>query len=372
MLYTSLQAKAKITVKDILLLRLLFSESITQNDISELLEGYDIDSASIEFNTLLAYLMQEHSEIQLPEELIPRLKGVVRFLLYKNATLLQGFTEVGKNLNTKNIPLLLIKGAAMRFLDMNKPRLMWDVDFVVNEENYDETIRCAVKAGFEIKWSWPHSSDLIKGAAALDIHRLYMHQHGPAAFASENIKRIFVQARKETFCGVEVLIPHSEDLMLVALTNLYHNLVVDRNENVTRYYCFYDILKMIIRQQLNWDMIIDTALQMKVLYQVRIILEFINELWPSVVPAELLDKIKTYKIDDLQLKRDRLTGSLEGVVCAWLNWDFRKCRTPKDIIAGSVLGVKYICAKIMQENAIAKRLLFNWRYSILEKKEGKI
>ncbi|MDR0543693.1 MAG: nucleotidyltransferase family protein [Dysgonamonadaceae bacterium] len=373
MLYTSfLQAKAHISEKDILLLRLLFCNSATQDNIDKLLEGYDMDSASLAFNTLLAYLMQEHSDIKFPDELIPRLKGVIRFLQYKNAALLEGFSDAGKRLNAKNIPLLLIKGIAMRFLDISKPRLMWDVDFVVDEENYDEAIRCAEEAGFTIKWRWPHSSDLIKGVAALDIHRLYMHQHGTVAFTSNNIRRIFIEARKETFCGVEVLIPRSEDLMLIALTNLYHNLVVDRNEKVNRYYCCYDILKIITSNQLNWDVIIDASLQMNVLYQIRIILEFVDELWPSAVPGELLDRIRAYPFDEFQVKRDRLTGSLEGVVCAWHNWDFRKCRTPKDIVSGLTLGFKYLCAKIIEENAIAKRYLFNLRYSLLEKKEGKI
>jgi len=172
---------------------------------------------------------------------------------------------------------------------------------------------------------------------------------------------MFSRARKATAFEVEVLIPQPEDMMLVTLMNLYHRLMEGPYDiGISKFYCFYDIIKTItITPDMNWDLIIDTAVEQKMIYQVRIVLELLNELWPFVLPKELLDKIKPHKIDSSQFKMDRLKAGFMKDEAFWHGY---KCRSIRDIINGVPLFLMYLSAKMIQKNAIVRFLFLDLRY----------
>jgi hypothetical protein len=307
-----LKENAKISQTDKLLLRLSFADTITQEDITNVLIGYEIDDAHIGFTLLLAYLHKRHSYITFPEEIVPRLEGLIRFFQHKNATLLCAFGELGRQLNAKEIPILLMKGIAMRYFRPNEPRLMWDVDFLVPEENYDEAVKTALDMGFErcdIAYQY-HSTDLKKGAAAIDIHRLFTKGNGDYWNV---IREMFSNATKTTAFGAEILVPRPEDVLLITMVNSYYNLIIQPPTHVGEFFWFYDCGKMIKdKKDLDWNILIDTASKVGILYQIQALLYLIDWIVPSIIPADILINLRmvekeiAYKVEMDILEREKL------------------------------------------------------------------
>ena len=151
-----------ISEKQEYLLKLYTSkENVTKDEIYHLLYDfdYDIEKETLNFNFLLAHLFQNNPHIEIPKDIEPRLKGVIRWFQYRNISLLSCLKQLIGELNKKNIPVLLIKGAAMRILEPNKSRMMADVDCAVGIDDLNETIKISRKLGFKLNKAYKHDRE---------------------------------------------------------------------------------------------------------------------------------------------------------------------------------------------------------------------
>ena len=81
-----------LSQKEEYLLNLYISKNVTKKDIYSLLYDfdYDIEKETLNFNFLLAHLFQNNPHIEIPKDIEPRLKGVLRWFQYRNILLLLG------------------------------------------------------------------------------------------------------------------------------------------------------------------------------------------------------------------------------------------------------------------------------------------
>jgi hypothetical protein len=368
-----LKEEVNIGEKDKLLIRLSFADIVAPDDLVNLLSDYDIENARLDFNLLLAYLLKKYPDLGFPKEIVPRLEGVIRFFQYKNATLLHAFKEVGAQLNLKKIPILLIKGILMRYINPNEPRLMFDVDFIVPEKDYEEAVQTAVETGFTVKLVCQHSTDLVKDTAALDVHYLFMHETDRAGAAI--IKEMFARAKNTTAFGIDVLIPALEDWMIVVLTNAYHNVVVEPpSATAKEFFYFYDIAKIIkSNKDLNWDVMLNTAAKAGILYQIRTILDFFDEIVPGMLPSDLFAKIAQYKkIGEAKIKRDIIARNSNKLRYDQWRVKLSKCRSLKDFAFCLDINVRTGCLEIMQKNSVACYLFAPILYPIIVRKRKNV
>ena len=77
-----------LSQKEEYLLKLYISKNITKDDVYHLLYDFDysIEKEKLTFNFLLAHLFQNNPDIEIPADIDPRLKGVLRMFQYQNAT----------------------------------------------------------------------------------------------------------------------------------------------------------------------------------------------------------------------------------------------------------------------------------------------
>ena len=358
-----LKREININPTDRLLLHLFFSDTITQEDVDTLLSSYEIDEAHLEFTFLIALLRKKHPEIQFPKPIIPRLEGVLRFFHHKNATLLQGFNEVGKQLNERGIPILLIKGAAMRYFRPNEPRLMFDVDFLVPGELYDEAVQLAIDLGYSGDSSL-HSTDLNKGSAAIDIHRLFIREE--KEHQQDILKRMFMNAQKVSAFGVDVLIPSQEDFLLLMMNNAYYNIAVQPTPHLGAYYHFFDCARIIEdHRNLNWDIVFETASEAEILYRIRVYLELLNWALPSFLPEGLLAKIPVDKESmNESVEKDILFKVNDRLFLQQKNSKLSKCKNLSDVVFALKVRIErvifYVVRKIpVLRSNFLRRLLRN-------------
>jgi hypothetical protein len=353
-----LRKSVKTSQDEKLLLRLSFAEMVTQEDISVLLAGYDIESARLEFSLLLAYLLKRNLHLEFPKQITPRLEGIIRYFQHRNATLLCAFNEIGKQLNEKKIPILLMKGIAMRYFRPNEPRCMWDVDFMVPEEYYDEAIQTAIDLGYEKKeivYQY-HSTDLSRGVAAIDIHRLFTKGEGNYW---EVIREMFSNAKETIAFDVNVLVPRPEDLLLITLVNSYYNIVIQpTTENTKEFYWFYDCARIIRdNKNLDWDIVCNTASRIGILYQIFAMLDLLDGLIPAILPAELQAKVfRNRKKTAYSVNMDVLTREKGNL---FYERKYNTYRTLPGIVSYTVKSVKYIWMWGIQKNPFMRFLFLN-------------
>jgi hypothetical protein len=194
--------------QDIDLLRLMVADDIKAEDVMELLSEYKIHDEHLAINFMLSSLVCRCTDINHP--FLPKFKGVMKYFQYGNVHLLQGFRKIGKELNRREIPILMIKGLALRYLYQKYPRHMYDIDFSVPRNRWEEAIRAAENLGAEITFRGLHSVDMCFGdSMKVDIHSIVIKEDSSAD------DKIWKFARKVKAFSVDAFIPTPEDLILV-------------------------------------------------------------------------------------------------------------------------------------------------------------
>jgi hypothetical protein len=283
-----------ITDGDKLLLKLTFVSKADEKDILELLSGYDIENAPLGFNLLLANLLNIHSNIKISEDDMPRIKGVVRYFQYQNTALLAAFNQIVRELNAKNIPVLLIKGISMKYLYPDMPRYMADVDFAVSFKNFKKALNIALRNGFKISVRAKHSVDLYNGVRRLDLHRFIVKTD---INTRNTDNKIFERAVAVKAFGVNVLIPKAEDMFFLTLQNAFDNIIYNKPYPMKILWIF-DCLRILEsvknkNENINWDIIIHNASQTGLSYATKLMLEVFDSIVPSKIPDGVISKIKT-------------------------------------------------------------------------------
>ncbi|MDR2794933.1 MAG: nucleotidyltransferase family protein [Holosporaceae bacterium] len=293
--------------QDIDLLRLMVTDNAKTEDIMALLPKYKIHDEHLAINFMLSSLVSRYAEINHP--LLPKFKGVVRYFQYGNVQLLEGFHRIGQELNRRGIPILMIKGLAMRYLYQKYPRHMYDIDFSVPRDRFDETVKAAENLGASATFKGLHSTDMCFGDnMKIDIHSIIVKEDSAAD------KRIWQSAREVRAFGVNAFIPIPEDLIFSTLINFYGNMIYDdffwdTSEFPTSAMSIswmYDIATLAKSNSIDWSIIIDNATQTDTLYSIKILLEIFDESLPHILPQDFLAQINAFEDPnaDAKIKRD--------------------------------------------------------------------
>lgn len=281
--------RVNLTKHDRLLLKLTFSDVADDTDIINLITNYDMETAPLGFTFLLINLMQKHPHIKVPKEIMPRINGAIRYFQCQNATLLASFSQIGRQLNNKNIPVLLMKGIAMKYLYPNTPRFMGDIDFAVPFNKYDKTIKIAVNKGFKVAVKANHSTDLYRGISQkIDIHRFIVKTDIDTKHFDN---KIFIRAKHDVAFGVNVLIPKEEDLIFLILQNACDNIIYSKPYPM-QFLWIFDCVNIINKKRnINWDIVLNNAARVNLLCQTRMMLQLFEWLMPSFISKDLIETI---------------------------------------------------------------------------------
>lgn len=281
-----------LSPKEKILLNLYIKKVVTKEEIDHLLYDFDynIEKENLNFNFLLSLLFQNNPHIEIPKNIEPRLKGVLRWFQYRNISLLSGLKLLIVELNKQNIPVLLIKGAAMKILEPDKARMMADVDCAVGVDNLNKTVKISKELGFKINESYKHATEVRKSdILKIDIHNKIVKSDTDTTITD---KKIFERAKEYDFYGSKVLIPNTEDMIFLLLTNGYENILYSQPfyKNISWLLDVVYILKN--NRNIDWNFVVVDAKETDTLAQVKIMFELINYFLPNTVPDNIISSIQ--------------------------------------------------------------------------------
>ncbi len=212
-------ARENVQEKDIRLIRLYAKKTQDPDEWAAFFDTVRIEEESAPFNYMLSRLGARFDWKLVPKELVPRLQGLRKKTSLDNVLLFSRAYDTLRRLDQRHIPVMVIKGGAMRFsLLPEQPRRMRDMDILVPKEYYAECIRIAQESGLEATKS-DHSTDLQKdGKNCLDVHYCFFDN---TIRLPEPTERVWMRATSTEKSEVCLKIPCPEDsFLLVLLTAL--------------------------------------------------------------------------------------------------------------------------------------------------------
>ena len=287
-----------LTDSDKTLLNLVFSENPKQEDLNNCLKNYDIEVVGAHKALMLAYFMKMHPDLKYSDYVAPRLKGLLQYYRFQNIKLISHYTKICRELEKSKIDFLILKGGCMKHLRPDYPRVMGDIDILVDKKNWKKCGLISEQLGYDTCWDI-HSIDLHpKGSkeGIMDIHKYIIME-------SENekivIKDIFKRATKQKVFGIDTLVPCNEDLFFIILVNMVRNL-----RHKTSYtgilYNLFDCKYLIdSKPDFDWNIIIQNIKKTKTENHIYFAIKFLNNIVPNLLP----DKIKKDKSFEKEFKK---------------------------------------------------------------------
>lgn len=282
-----------ITQDDKMLLKMAFSENPSQEELNDFLKKCDIEVMGGNKALLLSYLMKMHSELKFSGYEGPRLAGLLNFFRFHNIKIIAHFKKIGKALNNSNIPLMILKGGAIKYLRPELSRVMGDIDILVGWNDYPKVGAIAKSLGYEFyeqNLDKSHSIDLHeKGSVegTVDVHRyIYMG----TGVEEKIVEDLFKRATLQNVFGVKTLVPSYEDLMFLALVNLAKNLRENTSSAGILFTLFDCKFLSETKPDFNWNIVIDNAKKTKTQIQMSFAIKFINKIIPGILPEKIQKK----------------------------------------------------------------------------------
>ncbi len=264
------------------LIKMFFDPNVNQNQLDELLKEWDIEVKHGSKNLLLAYFMKYHPELEFNSYNKPRLMGLLNNIRFKNVKVFSHFVKIAKLLNQNNITPMILKGGLMRILRPELPRIMGDIDILVNEKDFLKSANLATSLGYTYDKIDIHSIDLHDkdGRGALDIHKfIYMGGKTDKKILSGLLKR----ATKQNVFGLDILIPSNEDMLFIILNNLARNLR-DNTSKAGTLFAIFDCHYLInSKKDFDWNVVIENAKLSGTQIYINFAMKFINKLSPFVL-----------------------------------------------------------------------------------------
>lgn len=280
-----------LTPQDKLLLNLAFSPSPSQEDLDKLLLNWDIEAVLGNKNLLLSYFMKRHPDLKFSEYEKPRLKGLLNFFKFHNLKIITHFAKVGKALNAAGIPVMILKGGAMKYLRPDLPRSMGDIDILVPENHFADVANISKTLGYEFYEPNIQESNAIdlhlpgSDEGTVDIHKyIYMGTGKERNWT----RSLFSRASEEKIFGVDALIPSTEDLFFLALINLAKNLREKTSSSGILFTLFDCKFWLESKPDFDWAIVIGNAKKTHTSVQMSFAIEFMNKIVPGLLPEKIV------------------------------------------------------------------------------------
>ncbi|WP_256759531.1 nucleotidyltransferase family protein [Cohnella sp. WQ 127256] len=263
------------------LLSLLFKEHVTIEEIEVQLQGLNIDSANHNYLLMLAHFGYHVDWMGFPEHVIPQLKGIYRYYQVQNALMLQKLFMSIQKLNEKNIYPLLLKGAATRLhFAPGVSRMMDDLDFALEGEQYEKVVSIFQDMGAEYVVEAKHSITYKLGKTEFDIHHVIFKNN--LEKGSDIWKR--VEQIEVNGCHFKVLSPI--DMFVHVLDSQSRCIFTDEMPE-RRMKWLYDarmVLKMM--PDTDWVAIAKRANELHCSYRVHLMMKLFAACFPETISLE--------------------------------------------------------------------------------------
>ena len=205
------------------LLPLLLGGTVSAQDMRTLTEGLDIDHTGQEYLFGLARLGCRWGWEMFPPEMVPRLKGIHRYHQASNTLAFPWLLEKIRVLGDAGIPVLLLKGLAIRFFyDPGVPRIMCDYDIAVPGDRFEQAMTLLQdEHSFDLGSNYPHHGRIQGERRCLEVHRWVFKHHG------ETGSDIWDRAVHFDLFGQDVCVMCPQDMFIHQMDNRARDIFIN-------------------------------------------------------------------------------------------------------------------------------------------------
>lgn len=249
----------------------------SEREIADWFSGVEFESLRPEVSCMAAALSAARDYAGVPQELIPRLRGISRYVHTLNSGMTAGLCALGKRFQEAGIPAVLLGSTAVHLGYPEPPRRhIWQMQITVPAEDFSQAVELAERAGFLIELT-PFGADARRG----NTQRVFIRRDADPAG----------EAAALTVGGVSFLLPGSAEL-LVSLGQAVFQLLSGKAPGAKLIPWIMD-LHCVIGADPDWNGAAAAAAERGTASQVRLVLELYNSLIPNTLTGEILDLFGT-------------------------------------------------------------------------------
>ena len=292
-----------LTDSDTKLFDFILRKEVSQTEFDDFIKSWDIEEEGGDKALFLSYFMKTHPDLEYPEYIEPRLKGILQYYRFKNLKLISGFMKICNRLKEEKIDIMIIKGGAIKHYRPDFPRIMNDIDILVrNQKDYERSKEIVEELGYSYM-QCPHSIDLYDEngkPGVLDIHcRMGMISKEDNLLNED----LFMRAHTDKVFNVEnIYVPCCEDMMFITLINLAKNLIC-RTSYGSKFHSAFDCMYFAeCKSDFDWNIVIQNAQKTHTENQIYIAIKYLNEVLSADIPVIFEKEFKRRSINYLYNK----------------------------------------------------------------------
>lgn len=291
---------------------LLLLHAILEKSDSTALTYYEKWTEAVDFEKieggsyrLLPLLYKRLAETGQSVSHLNRLKGIYRQSLYRNSLLFHNALSVMTELENLGVPVILLKGIALvaAYYEDIGARPMNDVDFLVQEDDAEKTLRFLKERGWQSKYGRS------LGKPARHIHSLDLR--GPDGYELDVHWRVFYQcpwdgadltiwkqAEMVAFKGINIRILSPAQQIL---HNCSHGI---RWNALSSIRWIVDVLKIIEKRadSIDWELLVSEAAERKLTVTMLHALSFLNSNFDAKIPEQVLSRLAALPKDPQEIR----------------------------------------------------------------------
>ncbi len=261
------------------------AEHFAEKQLANWFAEIEFEALRPEVSCMAAAISTAHDCVGVPPALIPRLRGIMRYVHTLNSGMAAGICTLGKQYNEAGIPTMLLGSTALHLTAPNRPRRhMWQMEIGVSEEHFPQAVALAKQAGFAVEQT-PYSAAARCGNTQCVLIRKGM------------------DAAQGTWegNGVSFLLPDGAEL-LVSLAQTAFQTLFGTDAKV-KLVAFMMDLHCLVAAKPNWDAVAAAAKKRGLSTQVRLMLEVYHALSSS---AEIGDALHLFSSEKQTARLARL------------------------------------------------------------------
>lgn len=268
-----------ISQQEILLARMINDGMADEDTLFKLTQHLDFDNSNLFFVNDLARIGASCQWVGIPASILPRLKGVLRYVQVYRSMTMPWLCQSIQLLSDANIPVMLTGGIAVREgYCKTAPVHCWHFDIAVRKADFSSACR-------SLQEGQAKASPEAKLSVKL---RVWSH---PLPNGAGDETSLWDRARKQRFQNLEVFIPSAEDLLLYELEDRMADCFAEQPPQIIRMRWFYDGCRILSNSKLSLPDLAIRAEQLEMRYAAAALMPYFAESFPEIVNPDEVGRL---------------------------------------------------------------------------------
>ena len=290
----------RLSERDVEFLRLSVGKNPAPMELSSYYEAVVFDDLQGEHACALASLSQKLGYQGVPDALVPRLKGIIRYYSASNAMQMKELFCLLQKLNEADADVMLLGSAAMKAYYMpHTVRYMRDICFRIKSGRPGNAVRALEETGEYAVGTGEHQAAVIRNRQKPGIRFICPNGCDPGTNQDEGV--FWEGAAETSFQGERVFIPPCEMLLLLVLSDVFQAALSGSSNHSGRIQWALDSAFLPGKDGFRWEKLLEWCSRLDLSLEIRIMLQILNGLFPALVPEEVLSDLPLSQADQKRI-----------------------------------------------------------------------